>query len=125
MCSDRNPLCTPKGLPNQLTARSAPWTGNSPGKHVTHARPTPYVASLFGFRTPVTRTPQPPPKKPFVRRRPVRAKQKKVKPSPALLAQKHRPKPARLAQKQGGHKAKLSRTRVKTKSKALLVSEAR
>jgi hypothetical protein len=96
------------------------------GEHVNHARSGPYVASLFGY-------PHSGPKKTEARKNKsissARArsneKHKNIKPSPALLAEKHRPKPTRLAQKKGGHKAKLSKSKTKAKSKTFLVSEVR
>jgi len=100
----------------------------SPGKRVNHARPTPYVASLFGY-------PHAAPKQVQANKNKTtasasahsRSKPKKTKPCPALLAGKYKSKPTRLAQKAGDHKAKLpkSRARVKPKSKALLVSQVR
>jgi hypothetical protein len=97
-----------------------------PGKQVPLTKPTPYVASLFGY-------PHSGPKKTEARK--IKsifssssrgyAKPKKPKPNPALLASKPKSTPPRLVQQKGGHKSKLSKSGTKAKLKPLLVSEAR
>ncbi len=121
--STQKPTTRAKGLNKTANRRVCAIARKTPGKQV---RSTPYMASLFGY-------PHASPRKTGVHKNKAIspgsargvAKQKKIKPSPALLARKPKSHPPRLVQKNASHKARLSKSKTKAQSKPLLVSEAR
>jgi soluble lytic murein transglycosylase-like protein len=98
----------------------------APDKPVSRTRSGPYVASLFGYPHSGARQSKARIKRPSA---PCKAgaaiKPKKAKSSPALFAKKAQPKPVHPVAKKHAQKSKFSKSKSKTKGKALLVSEAR
>ena len=93
-------------------------------QHATKARPEPVVASLFGSpRAHAVNAQASKKRAPTSGGSKAGLNRKKTKSSPALLASKPKPKSVQLAKKKGSQKPKLSKA--KSKSKALLVSQAR
>jgi hypothetical protein len=113
-----------KGLNKKTNHRICAVDRKTPDKHAAKARPEPVVASLFGApRAHAVKVQASKKKAPSSSGSKASLNRKKNKSSPALLAQKPKPKPVQLTQKKGSHKPKLSKA--KSKSKALIVSQAR
>jgi hypothetical protein len=120
------PKAHARRLPKTASRRLCAVDHKHHGKHTSHARSSPYVASLFGYPHSHSRKTATHGKKSISSGKARRgSKPEKIRRSPTLLAHKHRSKPVHLAKKKSRHKAKLSRTKRKTKAKAFLVSQAR
>lgn len=123
MSKQKSPL-TAKGSNPKVSRKVCAADHKTHNQNVTQSRARPYVASIFGYsHTPARNSTLASKKRVMSSGGAKVCNQKKPKPSSALLSQKPKAKPTHLAKKNTAHTPKVSKA--KSKSKALLVSQAR